>query len=391
MLILEERVTGLNDLEKRSFYSFLGLYISSSILFVLLSGYWYYEAQKNAIESNTYYKLRHLSEQISSAIINAQMRGTTLTLPNVDSEYSYALISTDNKLIKGRLLKGIDIEGNDYYEKDAHMILISDGPLEHLNIKYVVVTTTQYHHLLQQLKELVLTMMTAVILMIIFVAWILAKIFMRPIHQKVRQIEQFIQDISHELNTPITALQMSSKRALQKKVYDEKILTNISISTKQLYTIYQSLIYLNFSSPDKSAEDIDLKPLLEESISFYKELTNAKHITIVQHIESAHATILTERSRLLFSNLISNAIKYSMPETTITITLREGYFSILDEGVGIKPEKLKEIFKPYERSSDIAGGFGVGLSIVAQICKEFHMNIKVSSELEKGSHFVITW
>jgi len=381
----------LNSLEKKSFYSFLGLYIGSSILFVLLSGYWYYVAQKNAIESNTYYKLRHLSEQISSAIINAQMRGTTLTLPNVDHEYSYALISTQNKLIKGDLLQGIDINGNDYYEKDDHMILVSDGPLEHLNIKYVVVTTTQYHHLLQELKRVVLGMMTVVVLMIILVAWILAKIFMRPIHQKVQQIEQFIQDISHELNTPITALQMSSKRALQKKVYDEKILTNISISTKQLYTIYQSLIYLNFTSPDQKADKIDLKPILEESISFYSELSRAKHIDIVSDLSSSEITIITERARLLFSNLISNAIKYSMPETTITITLKKGFFSIEDEGVGIAREKLDEIFKPYERSSDIAGGFGVGLSIVAQICKEFDISIDVISQLGKGSCFTLKW
>ncbi len=387
----EGKAIALNSLEKKSFYSFLGLYIGSSILFVLLSGYWYYVAQKNAIESNTYYKLRHLSEQISSAIINAQMRGTTLSLPTVDPEFSYALISTQNKLIKGSLLKGIDINGNAYYEKDGHMILVSDGPLEHLNIKYVVVTTTQYHHLLQKLKELVLTMMAAIILMIIFVAWVLARIFMRPIHQKVEQIEQFIQDISHELNTPITALQMSSKRALQKKVYDEKILTNISISTKQLYTIYQSLIYLNFTSPEQKAQKVDLKPLLEESISFYSELSRAKHIEIVSELSSSHMTIVTERARLLFSNLISNAIKYSMPETTITIALKEGFFSIRDEGVGIEKKKLREIFKPYERSSDIAGGFGVGLSIVAQICKEFDITIDVTSELGKGSCFTLKW
>lgn len=386
-----ERDTALNSLEKKSFYSFLGLYIGSSIIFVLLSGYWYYVAQKNAIESNTYYKLRHLSEQISSAIINAQMRGTTLSLPNVDQEYSYALISTQNRLIKGKLLQGIDIDGNAYYEKDAHMVLVSDGPLEHLNIKYVVVTTTQYHTLINALQKRVLGMMALVILSIIAIAWILSRIFMRPIHQKVEQIEQFIQDISHELNTPITALQMSSKRALQKKVYDEKILTNISISTKQLYTIYQSLIYLNFSAADQKAEKIDLEPLLKESISFYSELAHAKHIKIERDLSSSKITIITERARLLFSNLISNAIKYSMPETTITITLREGLFSIADEGVGIDNSKLSEIFKPYERSSDIAGGFGVGLSIVAQICHEFNIKIDVTSTLGQGSCFRLNW
>jgi len=385
------KATVLNSLEKRSFYSFLSLYIGSSLLFVMLSGYWYYTAQKNAIESNTYYKLRHLSEQISSAIINAQMRGTTLQLPTADEGFSYALISTDNQLVKGELLPEISADGNAYYEKNGHMVLVSDGPLEHLNIKYVVVQTSQYHTLLRELQLYVIMMILLISAVIIFVAWILSKIFMRPIHQKVQQIEQFIQDISHELNTPITALQMSSKRALQKKVYDEKVLTNISISTKQLYSIYQSLVYLNFNTPDQKAVPVDLRPLLEETITFYTELAQAKRIGIETDLIPSHLTIVPERARLLFSNLLSNAIKYSMPETTITVTLKEEYFSIKDEGVGIDEKKLKKIFRLYERSSDIAGGFGVGLSIVAQICQEFDIKIEVVSTLGEGSTFTLRW
>ena len=385
------KAIALNSLEKKSFYSFLSLYIGSSFLFVLLSSYWYYTAQKNAIESNTYYKLRHLSEQISSAIINSQMRGTTLTLPNVEDGYSYALISTADELVKGDLLQGIRVDGNAYYERDGHMVLVSDGPLEHLHIKYVVVQTSQYHSLLHELQRYVISMMTLVLTMIIFVAWVLSKIFMRPIHQKVQQIEQFIQDISHELNTPITALQMSSQRALQKKVYDKKILTNISISTKQLYSIYKSLVYLNFNTPNQQAEEIDLKPLLEETILFYTELTQAKHIKIISILEPSTITIVEERAHLLFSNLLSNAIKYSMPETTITITLKNGFFSIKDEGVGMDSSKLDKIFQLYTRSSNIAGGFGVGLSIVKQICDEFNINVNVTSILHKGSCFTLKW
>jgi len=369
----------------------LSLYIISSFIFLSLAGYWYYSAQKNVIESNTYYQLRHLSEQISSAIINAQMREHPLQLPTVDTDYSYALISTDNQLVQGKLLHNITIHGNAYFEKDGHMILVSDGPLEHLNIKYVVVETTHFHTLINTLKATVLKMMALIGLGIVIVAWFLSKLFMRPIHQKVRQIEQFIQDISHELNTPITALKMSAKRALQKKVYDEKILTNISISTKQLYSIYQSLAYLNFSTPPKQATAIALKPLLEETISYYSELSHAKHITFKSDLNDAQLTILEDRATLLFSNLISNAIKYSMPETTITIVLQANTFSITDEGVGIDNKKLDEIFKPYVRNSTIAGGFGVGLSIVKQICDEFGINVNVTSTLGEGSTFALRW
>ncbi|HHO65499.1 MAG TPA: sensor histidine kinase, partial [Epsilonproteobacteria bacterium] len=52
----------MNDLEKKSFYSFLGLYIVSSLLFIVLVGYWYYIAQKRALENETYYRLEPFAD-----------------------------------------------------------------------------------------------------------------------------------------------------------------------------------------------------------------------------------------------------------------------------------------------------------------------------------------
>lgn len=381
----------MNKLEKRSFHSFLTLYIVSSFLFLALAGFWYYIAQKNALQNSNYYQMQHLSDKISAAVINSHMRGGGLHLPAPPSETEFALISTQDDVVYGTLAPEIKITGNDFFEKSGYSFLVSNAPQEHLNIKYVVIKSNHYSKQLEALQAVVIAMTIAIALGIIAVAWILSKLFMRPIHQKVKQLEQFVQDISHELNTPITALQMSSKRALQKGVYDEKILTNISISTKQLLSIYQSLAFLNFSTPKQEPIQLDLQPLLEDSIAYYAELSHAKNISFKTDIESSILLITEERAKLLFSNFISNAIKYSMPNTTITITLREHFFSIEDEGVGIDSAKLEEIFKPYERSSQIAGGFGVGLSIVKQICDEFNIDVMVESKIDEGSCFTLTW
>ncbi len=381
----------MNNLEKRSFYSFLTLYIGSSFLFLALAGFWYYTAQKNALQNNNYYQMQHFSDKVSAAIINSHMRGGGLHLPATPQQTELTLISTQNDVIYGSLPQNIKTFKNDFLELGNSSILISDAPQEHLNIKYVIIQSTAFHKELEALLAYVLLVMIVIALGIVLVAWILSKIFMRPIHQKVEQIEQFVQDISHELNTPITALQMSSKRALQKGVYDEKILTNISISTKQLYSIYQSLAFLNFSTPKEAPKQLALQPILEESIAYYAELSHAKNISFQTDIESASLLITEDRAKLLFSNFISNAIKYSMPNTTITITLKEHFFSIQDEGVGIDSTKLDEIFKPYERGSQIAGGFGIGLSIVKQICDEFHIDIEVTSKIDEGSCFTLTW
>ena len=371
----------MNDLEKRSFYSFLALYLGSSFFFVLLSGYWYYNAQKNAIENTTYYKMQHLADNISSLIINAHMHQTSLKLPEAPPRYEYILVPTkEHKVYK-----------KNYFEQDNKKVLVSMAPQKHLNIEYVLIKTDEYHVKLQKLQTRVFLTMAGVFFFIVVISYMLSKLFMRPLRQKVQQIENFVQDISHELNTPITALTMSSQRALKKGVYDEKILTNISISTKQLYSIYQSLSYLNFNSQMQEATQIAIKPIVEETLKYYNELLNAKSIRSKTVLQDAHITILPERAALLFSNLLSNAIKYSMPDTTIYITLHKDCFSIKDEGIGIAKEKLEDIFTLYERGSNIAGGFGVGLSIVKHICDEYGITLKVNSKEGVGSEFILKW
>jgi len=381
----------MNNLEKRSFYSFLALYIGSSFLFLALVGFWYYTAQKNALQSSNYYRMQHYSDKITAAVINAHMHGGGLHLPAPPPDTDFALVSTQGDVVYGNMPKGITDVKNGFLELDDSAVLISDAPQEHLNIRYVIVESTTYHKELEALLAYLLLVMIAISVGIVTVAWVLSRIFMRPIHQKVEQIEQFIQDISHELNTPVTALQMSSKRALQKGVYDEKILTNIAISTKQLYSIYRSLAYLNFATPKEGPKELDLRPILEENIAYYGELSRAKNIVFKTDFSDAALRITEDRAGLLFSNLIANAIKYSMPDTTVTVTLKEHLFSIKDEGFGIEKEKLETIFKPYERGSQIAGGFGIGLSIVKQICDEFKIKIVVESKPDKGSCFTLTW
>ncbi|MDD2357700.1 MAG: HAMP domain-containing sensor histidine kinase [Thiovulaceae bacterium] len=371
----------MNSLEKRSFYSFLVLYVGSSFLFLVLSSFWYYTAQKNGLENTTYYKLQHYSDTIGGLIINAQMHGTVLKLPKIEEGYEYFLVKSGEK----QNFK----EG--YYKEKGKSILISSSAQEHLNIEYVVVKTDEYHKKLEALQKSVFMVGLVAFFVIVLISLLLSKLFMRPIHQKVVQIESFIQDISHELNTPITALQMSAKRATQKGVYDEKILKNISISTKQLYSIYQSLIYLSFSTKPKEVQEINLKEIVKEVIEFYSELCLAKNIAIISSLENTFMRLDQERAKLLFSNLLSNAIKYSMPNKSIKLTLMKESFIIQDEGIGIAKEKMTKIFDLYERASNQAGGFGVGLSIVKQICDEAGIKIEVDSKLNQGTAFRLSW
>ncbi len=202
----------------------------------------------------------------------------------------------------------------------------------------------------------------------------------------MEQIENFIKDITHELNTPITALKLTTSRALKKGVYSPNTLKNISISTNQLYDIYTSLTYLNFKQEFNDIE-VDLADILNESIEYYSQLASSKGIEIISNIDSKRFIIDHVKAKLLFSNLISNAIKYSYPNSKIEIELKNSIFKVLDYGIGIAADKQEFIFKRFHRESSYGGGFGIGLDIVKNICDEYGIKIEVKSKVECGSTF----
>ena len=99
-----------------------------------------------------------------------------------------------------------------------------------------------------------------------------------------------------------------------------------------------------------------------------------------------------------FLNLLTNAIHYSGEDTTITIRIRQRGSNIetqvIDQGIGIPAADIPHIFERFYRvdraRSRHTGGTGLGLSIVASIIEAHGGNIKVKSELNKGSKFIVT-
>lgn len=379
--------TDMNDLERRSFYSFLGLYLASSFLFLILIGYWYYVAQKNALENEMHYKLQHITDVKSGEIIMAHMQGKTLKTMNVPKDIILALVNSAGVVVDGTLvLKNIPKQSG-YLHENGYEIFVSDAPREHLNIKYVVAQSNTLSRTLTNLQKSVLTVMIIVAIILATIAWVLSKLFMKPIREKVEQIERFINDVTHELNTPITSLSMSANQALKLGECTKKMLNNISISTKQLYDIYRSLTYLNFSTKKDISEAVKLDKILRKSIEYYRPLAEIKRIGFELDAEGTILTIPESQITLLFGNLIGNSIKYSSPKSTIKVTLKNRIFTISDEGIGIEKDKQKEIFEKFKRGTEYSGGFGIGLNIVKSICDKYKVKIELHSTVGKGTKF----
>lgn len=104
-------------------------------------------------------------------------------------------------------------------------------------------------------------------------------------------------------------------------------------------------------------------------------------------------TVFMDKSRAqkLINNLISNAIKYSYPQTVVAIELVERTLCVRNEGEGIKEEDLEAIFRRYERRSKTEGGFGIGLDIVQTLCQTYGLHLSVTSTPKESTAFSISF
>lgn len=378
----------MNELEKRSLYSFLGLYVVSTFLFILLAGFWYYTSQKHALENNEHYRLEHIADRIGTAVIMAHMHGTPLQMPALhDADVAVALIGTDGRLKQGTLPVPVRLDRPDYLEKYGYMVLVSDAPKEHLDIRYVVVSSDALFDVLAQLRRVVLAMMAAIALLTATVAWTLSKLFMRPVHERIVQTERFVNDVTHELNTPVTALSMTAEQILANGGCSEKNLRNLSAGTRQLYDIYRSLTYLNFAKQESTPAPLDLAETAEKSAAYYQPLLESKAQRLVVHTQPLRFAISETEAQLLLGNLIGNAVKYSPKGTAVTVTIEERCLEVGDEGMGIAPALQAKIFEPFTRATEQGGGFGVGLNIVRRICDTYGIALTLDSAPGKGARF----
>ncbi len=378
----------MNRITKKSFYSFLALYLISSFIFLALAAYWFFTSQVSLEMNNNFYRMTQVADSVSAKIIQADMMHKSYKLESFANS-AVALFDENRTILQGELPQAVDFD-KDFYMKDEGFTLVSQHTAGHLGVKYVVVESSQCNQNVAVLKNRVIYTVIFTALFIIIISVFLSYMFLRPLRDKMQEIEQFVKDTTHELNTPITALMMSTSRLKAKKTYDERVVKNISISTKQLYDIYASLSFLSFDTKSEEAILLAFDEVVQEDISYMSELLEKKNIKIVRDIKPCSIIIAPTKAKMLINNLLTNAIKYSTPNTTIEIKLSHKSFSIKDEGIGISQDKLQDIFKRFVRANSYAGGFGIGLNIVDSIVKEYGFEIKIDSKLGEGTEVRIT-
>jgi signal transduction histidine kinase len=204
---------------------------------------------------------------------------------------------------------------------------------------------------------------------------------LRPLRQALILSDEFIKDILHDFNTPLSSLRLNSS-LLKKELGENTKITRIEQAVQTILSLQDNLRSYSDESPLQN-DLIDLEALIQKRSAIFAE--NYPHLRFICHLEPLQIYANADAMTRILDNLISNAAKYNKKEGTIEITLSAADRRVLikDSGKGIKePKKIfRRFYKEHER------GLGIGLHIVKKLCDSLRIPITVESQVGVGSSF----
>lgn len=227
-------------------------------------------------------------------------------------------------------------------------------------------------------------------------------------NKKAEQIRKdFVANVTHELKTPLTSIsgfvETLQDGAAEDPEIRSKFLDIIAIEAARLKRLIEDILIISDIENKRESNtdsDINVRESIEEILTSIGPIIEAKQVKIItSYAYEIYIGGNNDRFKQLMMNLIENAVKYSYDGGTVTITAekKEGkiYISVKDEGIGISEEHLPRLFERFYRvdksRAQKAGGTGLGLAIVKHIASLFEAEIRVQSELGKGSTFTVVF
>lgn len=381
----------MNNEEKRSLFSFLSIYLLSSVFFMSIIAFMYFEREVAMLKEHCSMSMSKAAMEIKSDILQSYMNHEPYIFYAKNKELQYAILTNEKKVFFSDLKKQVpsDLEQTAYHgvDRSLHILKLEDKKVD---LKYIVVEDTASIDLITQLKYKIIAIFLVGFFIMLTVGYFLTKILLKPVKQKAQKLNRFVKDSSHELNTPITALMMIVANLKKQYKIDEKISNQMVASTKYIKQTYDKLLFnINGDIVELYDEVFDLKEVVSENILFVDEIAKSKEIRLDSHLESCQIYMDKQSATMVVNNLISNAIKYTKKRKSIYIVLKECKLSIKDEGIGISKEKQNDIFARYKRATNEEGGFGIGLDIVSTVCKKYNIEIALDSTEKVGSTFIL--
>ena len=217
---------------------------------------------------------------------------------------------------------------------------------------------------------------------------------------------QFVSNVSHELKTPLTSIKGYVETLIDGKLNDRetslRFLEIVRDETDRLNRLINDLLDLSMIEArqvEMKYSPCNISKLVDNAVNAIYPVALQKEIKINKEYSGDIYEVICDpdRIRQVISNLLDNAIKYSMPGTKVTVRVERDEWdikiSVIDQGKGIAPKELDRVFDRFyriDKDRAYAGGRGLGLAIAKHIIEGHGGTISVTSKLGSGSNFTFT-
>ena len=220
------------------------------------------------------------------------------------------------------------------------------------------------------------------------------------------QRRRFVSDASHELKTPLASIRLLSDSILQTENMDpdtvREFVSDIRTESDRLQRTTEKLLVLSRMDDDIKVvpEPVDLKQVTLDTLSALTPLARDRRVSLGSQLDDGCVVMASQEDmeRIIF-NLAENAIKYNVPNGSVTVRLSQDdnsvHLSVEDTGIGIPEEDRLNIFTRFYRvdkaRSRQSGGSGLGLSIVHDAVTAYGGSIRVGNNRPQGSVFIVSF
>ena len=228
------------------------------------------------------------------------------------------------------------------------------------------------------------------------------------LNREKENVKSLVSDISHQTKTPMTNIRLyasllgeliEAETGMQRQEEAAVMIGELVRQTEKLEFLIQALTKmsrLESNIVEVRPEQQPITPLLQDVVAEAAMKADGKNITIRNvYAGEAFACFDYKWTKEALGNVLDNAVKYSPPGSTVTLSVLEYEMylavSVRDEGRGIREEEIPKIFGRFYRAEEVSQeeGVGIGLYLTREILRKENGYVKVKSQLEKGSEFLL--
>ncbi len=267
------------------------------------------------------------------------------------------------------------------YKKKEGLYSYFSLPGSDKNYLEISLPQNKYNEKIKKLRHRYIMMFFLTISVAALLSALFALYALNPLRNALHLTEEFIKDILHDFNTPLTTLRLNLS-ILQKEFQNNKNIKRAQNAIETLLSLQSNLrSYLHAHTLQK--ETCYLDTLIKNRIDLLA--SSYKNISIEQKLPHIPLHCNKDAFIRIFDNIFSNALKYNKQNGKVFVSYEKGILTIEDTGKGI--QDTKKVFDRFYKEQD--RGIGIGLHIVKKLCEELGITLSLESHLGKGTKFTL--